>query len=109
MEGSRDFFLCVPRVSKRTHTVDKITKTMFHITNTIVLPRYFRPQHRQRAAPLLSFCAAIAYSVRFDILFIWLQRVGSIDFFRPLTEDLRRFEFGIAYRRPVTMRLGLRD
>jgi hypothetical protein len=76
--------------------IDKITRKKLRVTNTVVLPRYFRPQHRQRAVPLLSFCAAIAYSVGFDILSIWRQRVGSIDFFHPPRENLHRFEFGIA-------------
>jgi hypothetical protein len=76
--------------------VDKITRTKLHTTNTVILPGHFRPQHQQRATPLLSFCAAIAYSACFDILSIWRRRIGSIDFFRPLAKTRFVLSFGIA-------------
>jgi hypothetical protein len=80
--------------------VDKITRTILRTTNTVVLPRYFRPQHKQSATPLLRFWAAIAYSVRFDILSIWRQRVGSIDFFRPLAKTCVGLSSESPNRRP---------
>ena len=62
-------------------------------TKTGVFLRHFRPQHKQRTIQLVSFWAAIASRVRFDILSIWRQPFGSIDFFRPLAKT----EFGLEF------------